>query len=632
MSSRLLRSALVPLLAALTWASLLWGGYQLAFSTLALYDDEGYLLVSLNAYRAGAALYDDVYSQYGPAYYVLQAAWHDVWQVPVTHDVARWRLLTLWGASAGLAGWCVARMTGSPVWGGLALVLVFLHLDRLALEPGHPQEWCLVLLLLSWWQVTRSARANPDRPSPSPSLGPALLLGVLTGTVGMIKPNLGVFLGLGTCVAIAGELPPGRWQRGLRLTWLALLLALPWVLMRAQLAQAANWPLPFLISAAVLLVALRQSCQVPVTTWTWRQLAAYLLGAAATGVAFASAAGASGTSLGGLYRGLIGQHAAFGSLAFFHPAPLPGWALPAVALSALLCGVARRWPRAGRVAAATLACLPLGLLWQQLADSGQPLLHGTLDRGGCAAAAVLATCGSWLILRPAARHDWAPTCSPDTGFARRWLAYVAPAQLLGAYPVPGTQMAVGSVLLLGLLLVVACDATRPSPLSAGLARYLSPRRLVAATLILAVVTVGVRDYVTWQRRASYVPLSLPGAARLRLPREMVDETRWLTRQLQAHGDTFVFREHTRNSYYLWAGLAPPTDLNATCWPYLLSAEQQHRILHTLQGRDRIAVVTEPYAAPLPRDRSPLLQHLDQHFAPVTAGRYYRLGVLRDTDG
>src|SRR5688572_14814465 len=46
-------------------------GYWMLFSHFAGYDDEGYILISAREYFARGQLYEQVYSQYGPAYYVL---------------------------------------------------------------------------------------------------------------------------------------------------------------------------------------------------------------------------------------------------------------------------------------------------------------------------------------------------------------------------------------------------------------------------------------------------------------------------------------------------------------------------------------------------------------------------------
>ncbi|MBF8306127.1 MAG: hypothetical protein HW398_1315 [Acidobacteria bacterium] len=80
-------------LLALLSAGLAAIGYWMLFSNLALYDDEGYLLLSAREYFAHGGLYDSVYSGYGPAFYVLADAFQWLIGSPVDHSSAR--LLTL---------------------------------------------------------------------------------------------------------------------------------------------------------------------------------------------------------------------------------------------------------------------------------------------------------------------------------------------------------------------------------------------------------------------------------------------------------------------------------------------------------------------------------------------------------
>ena len=51
-------------------AALAIAGYWLLFTTFMVYDDEGYVLLSLKNFAAHGALYDKVYTQYGPFFYV----------------------------------------------------------------------------------------------------------------------------------------------------------------------------------------------------------------------------------------------------------------------------------------------------------------------------------------------------------------------------------------------------------------------------------------------------------------------------------------------------------------------------------------------------------------------------------
>ena len=70
------KRAAIGLLIAGFVALLAWAGYELLFNTFMLYDDEGYVLISLKNFAAHGALYDQVYSQYGPFFYLAYDALH----------------------------------------------------------------------------------------------------------------------------------------------------------------------------------------------------------------------------------------------------------------------------------------------------------------------------------------------------------------------------------------------------------------------------------------------------------------------------------------------------------------------------------------------------------------------------
>ena len=83
-------------------------GYQQLFSTFASYDDEGYVMQSLSHYMGGAPLYDETYSQYGPAFFQVQKLIHDVFEAPPSHDFERFKTLAFWiliGLVSALAVW-----------------------------------------------------------------------------------------------------------------------------------------------------------------------------------------------------------------------------------------------------------------------------------------------------------------------------------------------------------------------------------------------------------------------------------------------------------------------------------------------------------------------------------------------
>ena len=73
-----------------------FAGYQQIFSTFAEYDDEGYVMLSLASFSAGNPLYDETYTQYGPAFFMLESAFHKVTGLPISHDVTRMKTIGVW--------------------------------------------------------------------------------------------------------------------------------------------------------------------------------------------------------------------------------------------------------------------------------------------------------------------------------------------------------------------------------------------------------------------------------------------------------------------------------------------------------------------------------------------------------
>ena len=129
LSSRSFATAV--LLSALTWF-----GHRLVFAQFQDYDDEGYLLVTVQQFLRGLPLYDQVYTQYGPAYYLWQQVLHTLLGIPVTHDATRVVTLVVWLTCAVLVGAIVWLLTKRQLLTALGTIAAFMHLTRMTYEPG----------------------------------------------------------------------------------------------------------------------------------------------------------------------------------------------------------------------------------------------------------------------------------------------------------------------------------------------------------------------------------------------------------------------------------------------------------------------------------------------------------------
>jgi len=177
--------AAVWLSAAVLLCALAWLGHRLVFAQFQEYDDEGYLLVTVQLFLKGLPIYDQVYTQYGPAYYLWQQVLHTVFGIPVTHDATRLVTIAVWLTCAVLVGSIVWFLTKRQVLTVIGTVAAFLHLVQLAFEPGHPQELCtlgvLGALALTTWRLAerkhigRRRRCVSGAWSPSPRLAKSTL-------------------------------------------------------------------------------------------------------------------------------------------------------------------------------------------------------------------------------------------------------------------------------------------------------------------------------------------------------------------------------------------------------------------------------------------------------------------------
>ena len=230
--------ALVVGMGALLAASLYLASCN-AFFGFAFYDDEGFLLLSLRQYVRGAILYDELYSQYGPAYFEvmrrLAALGFDF-----THTSGRVLTVAVWAASSVLCAITTYRLTRSVAVALCAQALVFEVLTPTSHEPMHPGGLlCLVLAgavtLVGTFVGNRGGTAA------------AAVLGGLIAVAALTKANVGGLALLSAVYALTAA-TDGRWRR------LALVAGGAMVLAPAALT-AAGWEQAWVRALAALVAA-----------------------------------------------------------------------------------------------------------------------------------------------------------------------------------------------------------------------------------------------------------------------------------------------------------------------------------------------------------------------------------------
>lgn len=541
--------------------------YVQMFSVFARYDDEGYMMLTVHHALAGHRLYDDVWTLYGPVYFLYKWLVHGLLGLPLTHDIVRLtaigvRLLS--GVLAAFAAWRLTRSTALTV---ATLALVTHHLAAINNEPGHPQELCglLAMALLALPAVTGD-RWRSRLP---------VALGFVVAALTMTKVNIGIFAGLAVWMALLEELPAARARLTLRCASVAALAALPWALTRPllDLPQARH----FATMETLAIVAMA-------TTAFTRQGGSARPRAL---IAFVTA-WASGVALAVLVLGLLGSSAAavldslvvgparLPTMFIFMPPSLFPAALPAAAGAALACAVrATATTRLGPhvVGLCQLALGAITLLGAWSGDRSPLLISGV-------------TPFLWLgLLTP-------PGVPEGAGLRRArlllcWLAVLLPLQ---AFPVAGSQVSFGTVL--HILVGAVCLAGGMGWVRSRAGDLARPRLRVAAGGLALLALTGATLWELRRATSAYdalVPLDLPGAVRLRQPLEVVQVLQRLSTALRERADTFLSVPGF-SSLYFWTGKEPPTLDVIGHQMRFYSDERQAEMLRALLQHQRPMVV------------------------------------------
>ncbi len=562
----------------LSWTALLAlaitlavAGSWLLFTYFMVYDDEGYVLLSLKNFSLHGGLYDRVYSQYGPFPYLLYDALHRALGFAFTNTAGRWITLVNWFGTAAACALLVGRQTRSFLWTAFTLAGVFTYLWVMVHEPIHPGSLLSLLVALGVWLGAEAW----DR---SQFTRFAVVTALAGAALAFTKINVGVFFLGATFAWLAVNTAPARAARPL--TWLVALgcAVLPFGLMHALLGEpwVRLFALVFVCAALGALLAARAVARPVITRQSWTVFAGVLLGAVAV---LAALTLLRGTSVHGLIAGMVLEPLKHPGV-YFYPVH---WERGAQILALVSVGFAgwsvrASWlPRASwrtgiaiaRVlVTAIFLCTPLQLLPVSLA--------GWATSYGLSLA--------WLFVVPLrAAEEGAP--------ARAWVALMLVFQVLHAYPVAGTQVNWGTYLWVPLLALGMHDAV--PLLRTLLGRWARPA-LGAGAVITAIATVvmtGQLAKIGWSRYEGNPPLAIPGAENLRLDPDSTYVMRILNENLRAHAD-MLFSLPGLYSANLWTDLPTPTLANATHWFSLLSESQQQEIIDRLDHAPRAALLVE----------------------------------------
>jgi hypothetical protein len=573
------------------------------------YDDEGYVLVSVRDFCAGHSLYTEVFSQYGPAFYLFYKALHTLAGLDFDHDTGRLLTLGYWVASALTAGCIVQRLASSRIAGWSGAALTFVALGHNINEPFHPGS------LLAWVGVTAAWLAVEAVSRKSLRL--AWAVGALGAFAMLVKINVGLFI---LC-------PWGAWwlvnavrnpsaRRAAIWTVSLLVVLFPLVLMRAHLDQA--WAMAFAwtfmasaLAGWFLLVRQNPDRDAAASDSGW------LVALAGTGAVVALGMVVSGTSLGALWQGAVIAPLRHPSVYTF-PATtgLSGGILAWLSLLGLVLvlrlpgGPKRAW------IVGTVRLIGLVVYFYEIKNLfiGGSVVAFALRSGPVFAA--------WMLIP----MDTGISRSEKT--ARALLGWCFCWQILQAYPVAGSQVAWGCVLWPAIAMVGCVDLWKYAKQRWRYSEMIGTL-VVAAAGGAALWLAGFYAQV-WLRGSQL--LGLPGAGSISLPPSTVREIRTIHANINRHAG-IVFSLPGMFSFNLWSGRPTPTTSNVTHWFSLLDVTRQSKIMAALeQDPDSVIVVDRDHFQYLISRNltpsGPLVEYLRINYIAVIRAGGYDLCVRR----
>jgi hypothetical protein len=609
------------------------------FSTLAPYDDEGYCMMTLRTFAQGDRLYGATHTQYGPAYYFFTSPIHEYLGWPLTQTGVRVKTLFTWCFATVLVYLFVRRLqdqsaihasgtmrlnappsTSVRVLSAICIVMVvILHLDRLALEPGHPQEMVLIGSILSL--LLLSTNLSSDN---STRHFRWFVAGVVAAVIGFTKLNCGMILALAMMAAAVVDsksIPSSRW---IAISLVAFPIFLVTWMARSSFETAA-WTVWIAACAIVAILRVangsmpseagensREAAARSLTTkissepWLW-----VVAGGLITSIALIVGSFSTGITVNELWFGIVGQHTDFGT-DFFKPIPWDLGCLLGLLSVGLLYGAhsSGRFQRRSMVVVAglVLACLA----W----TACDPLLHGLKPRGAGSFLAWFLPGWLGLVYR-CQRSD-------------RFIVILGILSPLIAYPVSGTQVAIGTtpgLILFGFAVGQMIGTARFGKYDAtkcGVDTRLGLRIMTGVACLFVASTLS-----HWCRYVSFEPLDLPGSTGMRLSPAVVEQQRAIVEAVKScDADTLVFEGHNNNRFHFWTGTKPATSANPTFWPRMLNESERQRMQEILSRPGRYCVVRVPEYELFYDERTKSIQEqLRKDWEPTSSIGEWDVGVV-----
>jgi hypothetical protein len=564
---------------------LLFARHALA-TTFQSYDDEGYLLLSVDHYMKGGPLYTEVFSQYGPFYFYAQGALFRLLRLPVSHDAGRLVTLICWLLSAVLAGYFIYQVTNDIVLASGAFLACTKLASVLANEPGHPQQVILPMLMLA---CCASAPRGHGR------LG-MLLSGALGAALFFTKINVGVFYFAALALILVCSFPFSR----IRTIGVGLLLAyavgVPLLLMRQDLlGWARNYCLLAILCGVCTFVGV--SLTMPPSPQPMRNLLDAVTGALSTAALVVIGTRLQGMSSATLMEGVFWAPLRHPKVFSIHFEIATWTVIGATMVSGCIAALylfrdpwmdsCADWVDALRCAVGV--CTVLRLQYQlDVVAWALPFLP--------------------LGMMPVKGRVW----RPSDLVPRLFVAGLAATQFLQAYPVAGSQLGIAASPMLLWAFVCIHDGAggllRLTCRAMGLRGDALPKESIIGGLVALAIAVNMFRSGSLSWRYPYPPSRLRGAASLHLPADVEDRYLFLASRISANCD-FLFTLPGMGSLNFWSGVPTPNGSNMTAWMRGFSSERQQQILGILRANLRGCAVYNAGMSSLWRETSEELDAL-----------------------
>jgi hypothetical protein len=587
-----LRGILVLLVGTAVLAAI---AYWLLFTAFMSYDDEGYVLISLKNYCIHGGLYSQVYSQYGPFFYLFHDLGHRLLGYAFTNTNGRLITLIFWVGASTVCAHLVGRHTRSLSLAVFTAGMTFFYLWSMSSEPIHPGGLITMLVALgAWW----GARQIERKSIYSLAMGSALIGSFLL----LIKINVGIFFLTGAGVWFFGQIEKEPQARVSTFLCGILLVLLPIGLMQAELnepwARMYVW-LSTVASLTMLTVTWVE--REPATEWRHGGWAAVI--AVLSTAAILMAVCLRGTSLHDMFDGVLINPLRHPGVYHYPPFWIFGSGVTG-GISLCLVLIARKG-KAGQIGWLVIAIRML--LVTEFSLAAFECIPVTIHSSVMSFTLPLA----WVFALRIAPH---PNASQPTNIAP-WIGILLVLQYLHAYPVAGSQIAWGTFLVVPLMALGISDA------QCFLGRQKQAMGRIPLGFVFGVIAILVTTrlgIIGWHRYAESRPLQLDGAEDIRLPEEYASRLRLFSLNAAAQGD-MLFSLPGMYSFNQWTHLPTPTLANTTHWFSLLDQQQQTQIITALKKSERPVLIIQRGLIEYLTDSKfmlggPLLNYVHEHFS------------------